>query len=140
MNPASLNAAVNPASVQPTREKGRPRINPVPTSTPPHDDGWMEDIRTKPLLLQFKGKEEVKHTVEMFFDDELIDNLVTFTNIKADNLSMARPQKRSPLKNFKPVTSEELRQFLGLVILMGNVNMPTWKHYWKKKIISITFL
>lgn len=60
--------------------------------------------------------------------------IIRFTNEKAKKLSHYKPKnRRSPLNNFKPITYQEFYKFLGLCILIGNVAMPSMKHYWSVK-------
>ncbi|XKL59978.1 hypothetical protein PGB90_000994 [Kerria lacca] len=79
----------------------------------PDPDDWCMGI-TKPTLLKFKGKEEVHYP-------------------HPQPVVQADFSKRSPLNNFKPITYQEFYKFLGLCILIGNVAMPSMKHYWSVK-------
>lgn len=98
----------------------------------------------KPRLLKFRGKEEIHlHSLQptlefeyfsLLFDDEMVQNIITYTNVKAQKLGDYKVQnRRSPLRNFKALTTAEFYKFIGLTILMGNVHMPSLKHYWSLK-------
>ena len=44
-----------------------------------------------------------------------------------------RPLRRSSrFKDWKPINSEDMRQFLGVLLHMGRVKMPSLEHYWSK--------
>lgn len=61
-------------------------------------------------------------------------NIIKYTNDKAQKFIDNKPQvRRSPLRNLKPILRQELNKFLGLCIVMGNIRMPSLKHYWKMK-------
>lgn len=86
------------------------------------DDGWEVGVLKKPQRLKFTGVEKVNCATkpadatqyfELLFDNELIDNVIKFTNAKAVKLASSSSKRRSPLHNFKPVTPDEFRQFLG---------------------------
>ena len=143
----NLNAATNVQGRG--RGRGRARGRPgktkervVPAIPKNYDGEWDTELR-KPTLFKFKGKEEilVRQTVEdeigyfsLFFDDETIVNIINFTNIKGILLSQKNcPQpRRSVYVDWKSITKEEFLNFIGLCILMGNVHMPSFKHYWKR--------
>lgn len=70
----------------------------------------------------------------LLFDEEMLKNVLQYTNAKALQLAHNKPQnRRSPLQNFNKVSYPEFCKFLGLCILMGNVQMPSLKHYWSQK-------
>lgn len=70
----------------------------------------------------------------LLFDDVMVENIIKYTSDKATKLSDNKPQaRRSPLRNFKPISRQEFNKFLGLCIAMGNIHMPSLKHYWKMK-------
>ncbi len=110
-------------------------------STMTESDTWIIGTLRKPVLLKFKGKENVtkpavQNAVEYFkmlFDDKLVTEIINFTNIKARQLANRnRPlPRRSMLNTWTKVTKEEFYRFLGLCMLMGNIASPSLKHYWK---------
>ena len=107
------------------------------------DDWKMEELTTIP---EFNFDENVGLTIEMPTDalpidyarllltDELISEICICTNLYANCVIDASGpmRRRSIFKCWKPVKEDELRKFLGLVFHMGLINMPTYKHYWKK--------
>lgn len=70
-----------------------------------------------------------------FFDDELLQVLVGETNKKA--LSNTANGKKF---RWKPVTKEELRKFIGVLLYMSVLNLPKLRDYWRKgSIFSVNF-
>ena len=65
----------------------------------------------------------VESPYEMFlqlFSKDLLEHLVFHTNLYATQSG----------KNFIPVTEEELRVFLGINIIMGIKQLPSYRDYW----------
>lgn len=114
------------------------------------DDDWHSE-RRKTVRFRFKGAEGVRYTIKpttpaefvrLLFDDTLVDKIIEYTNKKSVMLSQTSkkrqkgrplPKKIAPLKDWIPVTREEFFRFLGLCCLMGNIHMPTVRHYWRTK-------
>ncbi|KAJ8946779.1 hypothetical protein NQ318_018989 [Aromia moschata] len=67
---------------------------------------------------------------EAFLDDGLITHIVNETNRYADQ------KKRGT--NWFPVTSAEMRVFLGLTILQSVVKKPELRQYWSKNPLLVT--
>lgn len=118
-------------------------VAPVNIGLPDADDGW-EMVLKKPRLLKFTGTEKFNYVnkpaneVEYFkllFTDEMMDKIIEFTNIKGLQLSnVKRPHpRRASMRDWKPIDKEEFQKFLSLCLLMGNISMPSMKHYWKQK-------
>lgn len=76
---------------------------------------------------------------QLFLTGELIDHIVKETNTYAyEHISMATPlQKRSIWSNWKDLTADEFKAFLGIVINMGLNPKPNLQDYfsqeWHKK-------
>ena len=73
---------------------------------------------------------------ELFFDKELIQQIVVETNRYAEQYKNARGNLfsfRSFLRSWKPVTENEIYTVLGLFLLMGIVQKPTARSYFLKK-------
>ena len=62
----------------------------------------------------------------MLFSDEFLDTAVNKTNLYAS--------RNLRLRNWVPVTKEEMKAYLGILILMGITRKPSVRHYWHKKI------
>jgi hypothetical protein len=74
--------------------------------------------------------------------DRLIDHMVTETNRNAEQvINRNRPMLRtSRLNDWKPTNSAEMKVFLGLLLQMGPVALPTLSHYWSKNKLYKTAL
>ena len=100
----------------------------------------------EPTISDFEFKENEGLTIQMppdaspedflrlFITDDLITELCISTNLYANIvISKTGPLlRRSTWKTWTPVSNDEIRKFLGLVFHMGLINMPSYKHYWKK--------
>lgn len=72
----------------------------------------------------------------LFFDEEILDFLIIETNRYASQSLRNRTLKAySRLKKWTPIDRTEMRNFLGLVMWMGLVNMPSLVDYWQKDIL-----
>lgn len=69
---------------------------------------------------------------ELFWDAEMWLRLVTETNRYAEQERTARPPPQSFL-NFKAVTEEEMKTFIGLCLMMGILRLPKRSDYWRTK-------
>lgn len=72
---------------------------------------------------------------ELFLDDDVVNLLVTQTNIYADQIIDARRnsgrlKKYSRAKKWRAVTREEMKSFLALMFLMGIIKKPEIAMYW----------
>ena len=74
---------------------------------------------------------------KLFLTDDLINMMVTETNRYADQeINKHRPLRRSSRLNlWKPVDHQEMCQFLGILLHMGCVKLPTFEHYWSTNIL-----
>lgn len=72
----------------------------------------------------------------LFLDEEILDFLIIETNRYASQSLRNRKLKAySRLKKWTPIDRTEMRNFLGLVMWMGLVNMPSLVDYWRKDIL-----
>ncbi|KAE9523290.1 hypothetical protein AGLY_016238 [Aphis glycines] len=68
---------------------------------------------------------------KLFISDEIIDLIVLETNRNADQiLSKFRLTKSSRFSKLTPTDATEIKQFLGLLMWMELVQMPSLKDYW----------
>lgn len=66
----------------------------------------------------------------LFLDEEILDFLIIETNRYASQSLRNRKLKAySRLKKWTPIDRTEMRNFLGLVMWMGLVNMPSLVDY-----------
>lgn len=76
---------------------------------------------------------------QLLLDKLLLHKILCYTNDYAAKLHHNKPQpRRSVLNQLKPFSMTELHQFLELSLLMGNIQMPSLKHYWRKKNVLYT--
>ena len=68
----------------------------------------------------------------LFVTDELINTMISETNRYANQeIDKHRPLKRSSrLKDWKPINADDMRNFLGILLHMGCVKLPSFGHYW----------
>ena len=70
----------------------------------------------------------------LFVTEELINIMVVETNRYATKeINKQRPLRRGlRFKYWKPINSEDMWQFLGVLLNMGCVKMPSLEHFWSK--------
>lgn len=66
------------------------------------------------------GQTEIKY-FETIFDHQILSNIVTETN---------RYAQQNNSKNWSDVTADEMKAFIGCLIVMGIHQLPALKHYW----------
>lgn len=70
----------------------------------------------------------------LYFDDEIIDLLVTQTNLYYDQYIQTKGLDNLPIfsraRSWRPVDFPEMKVFLAIVIFMGLVRMPNYDMYW----------
>jgi len=77
---------------------------------------------------------------KMFFDDELVELIVCETNTYATQKIQARSfiPLHSRMRDWKPVTKDEMFVVLALFMLMGIIQKPTLRSYFSKNYILVT--
>ena len=66
----------------------------------------------------------------LFFDDEVIDKIVQYTNGYAE-YKFSNPDYKD--KNWtRPVTASDIRGFLGVAVIMGINPLHSYRDYWSK--------
>ncbi|KAJ2954434.1 hypothetical protein O0L34_g2704 [Tuta absoluta] len=82
---------------------------------------------------QSPGPSKVSEMMDLFFTDDFIELIVAQTNLYAmQNFYTRNLRRHSRLKAWKDTDLAEMRVFLGLLLHMGTVNLPSLEHYWKK--------
>ena len=72
-----------------------------------------------------------------FFSDEVFEHMVEETNVYAHLLRDNRPlTARSRLKNWRDVDITEMKAFIGLILNMGIIKVPTLQEYWSTDITT----
>ena len=91
---------------------------------------------TPGLKIQMNSMQSIDF-FKLFLTDDLINMMVTETNRYADQeINKYRPLRRSSRLNlWKPVGHQEMCQFLGILLHMGCVKLPTFEHYWSTNIL-----
>lgn len=99
--------------------------------------GLWKNTTNNPTIHNFTGQEKVnidsRDPVEIFnflFDEELINKIVDWVNSRADVVRGTPASKHANVNWWKPTNVRELKQFLGICMLMGNIKLPSIKHYW----------
>ncbi|GLV46372.1 uncharacterized protein CBL_20714, partial [Carabus blaptoides fortunei] len=108
-------------------------------------DTWQEDV--KPIIdFDFDTKNsgpidmDTSSRINIFkkmFSDEVLDMLVTSTNIYGEKLcQLNRPSTRNRrILSFKKTNTLEMSQFLGLCLLKSQVRAPSIRHLFSNDIL-----
>ena len=71
----------------------------------------------------------------LFFSEELYQLIADETNLYAQLLRANRPMTaRSSLRNWRDLSVPELKAFIGLILNMGIINVPSIRDYWSTDI------
>ncbi|CAH2012125.1 unnamed protein product [Acanthoscelides obtectus] len=103
---------------------------------------WLEN---PPNLkkIPFTGRQELKVGIpgegkpidffKLLADDEFFDLLISQTNDYAELvfLNDRNPGPHSRISRWKPVDKQEISRFLGLIFLMGIIQVPRLRDYWR---------
>ena len=118
----------------------------LPSNNPENEvSKWTNEPNVVPKI-KFTGTAGLKIQInnmqpidffKLFLTDDLINMMVTETNRYADQeINKHRPLRRSSRLNlWKPVDHQEMCQFLGILLNMGCVKLPTFEHYWSTNIL-----
>jgi len=69
----------------------------------------------------------------LFFDDDLFKNIVTWINLRANSVINKEHSRYSNLNRWHNIDVDELNQFLGLSIVMGYLKFSSLgTYYWSK--------
>lgn len=108
------------------------------------NDDWL-DVEKIPEIFDFNGCEGVKQNwpsniapfeaFSLIFDNVLVEKIVKWTNHKAKILRSSRTSRQSTMRMWKDTDAQEMKKFLGVCIVMGNVKMPSLRHYWATNFI-----
>ncbi|GFY53141.1 piggyBac transposable element-derived protein 4 [Trichonephila inaurata madagascariensis] len=71
---------------------------------------------------------------ELFFTDEIVNHIVTETNIfAAENLNKFKSKEHSRTHHWSETNANELRVFFATLILQGIITKPTVRMFWSKR-------
>lgn len=105
------------------------------------NDGDWTDTEDDPFIFPFTGVAGLKKNfpsgefLDVFlqiFDENLIAKIVNWTNERANKFKQACQRRKSSLSKWEDTDIGEMKCFLALCILMGNVHMPSIKSYWRQ--------
>ncbi|XP_044764485.1 piggyBac transposable element-derived protein 4-like [Coccinella septempunctata] len=73
----------------------------------------------------------------LFLDSQILEEMVSQTNLYATQVSMAASviPANSRIRKWYPTSPDEMLKFLGLIGYMGLVKMPSIRHYWSRKLL-----
>ncbi|XP_055910121.1 piggyBac transposable element-derived protein 4-like isoform X2 [Eupeodes corollae] len=77
------------------------------------------------------GKIDFVKIFEKLLTADIVMEMVEHTNTYAHILRSSRTSAFNRLRRWKDVEIEVMKQFFGVVMLMGVVNLPKIEHYWK---------
>lgn len=96
-----------------------------------------KDTNDNPRIHNFLGHEQVHinstNPIEIFaniLDGKLIDKICCWVNKRAEVMRGNPLPQYSNMNKWEAINSEELKKFLGLCMLMGNLQGPSIQHYW----------
>lgn len=92
----------------------------------------------RPQRFAFLGEPGIKTNLcltppalaDIFFSNDFVDSLVQATNTYAHKT--VRPlQKYARFRQWKDTNYQEMRRFIGMLLYMGLMQLPTISHYWR---------
>ncbi|KAF6207752.1 hypothetical protein GE061_016200 [Apolygus lucorum] len=86
------------------------------------------ELRDKPALLVRPGRDEPVGYFELYADPEFYQTIVTNTN----EFGAGSKDETEKLPEWKELTEQEMRVFVGLVLHMGHIQIPHLADYWNK--------
>lgn len=108
-----------------------------------NDNDWQDITDDVPIFPEYEGdsKTNIPSTAktptdyyELFVTEEIINKMVLETNNYAQKyVSENQIKIKSRVKAWKPTDSEEMKRFLGVLMVMGLVKVPHINDYWSKK-------
>jgi len=130
-------------------EESGPNLSPIVGGTSSAassaSDAWVTQGQLRPKF-PFSGNPGIKVNIadpddplayfELFFDDPLIDMIVQQTNLYAKqflDFNRSTLKKRSRSKEWIDTNKEEMKVYLGLLLLQGIVQKPVTNLFFSKK-------
>ncbi|KAF2893788.1 hypothetical protein ILUMI_12384 [Ignelater luminosus] len=147
----------NPLTTQPDFTQVRARVHISESDVPVESDNeadisdarvWCKLTKSTPAPLIFRflstptinfeknDQEDILQCFNKFINDEITDYITNETNKYANK--WYRTNSSSSRNVWKPLSSDELRIYLALVILQSIVRKPEMRHYWSKNPILET--
>jgi len=100
-----------------------------------YDSEWLRNFVTETGPVGFDEDSTPYDIFSRFFDDEVIDVLVTETNRYYEQFINSKGGKENLTKacrarSWNDVTNDEIRAFLAILLYMGLVKLPNYNMYW----------
>ncbi|GFV21212.1 piggyBac transposable element-derived protein 4 [Trichonephila clavipes] len=104
----------------------------IDSSSPaPSRFSFTDDVGMKACVTNISDPLEY---FELFFTDEIVNHIVTETNIfAAENLNKFKSKEHSRTHHWSETNANELRVFFATLILQGIITKPTVKMFWSKR-------
>ncbi|CAH1981847.1 unnamed protein product [Acanthoscelides obtectus] len=109
---------------------------PVDGSSLKHFGFAEADIGIKPEFYENYDKEPYDF-FKLFITDEIIEYMVYQTNLYAEQVLKEKPTAKGHVKKWVPTTSQEMENFLGIILWMRLMKLPRLKAYWSTNILYI---
>ncbi|XP_045455647.1 piggyBac transposable element-derived protein 4-like [Melitaea cinxia] len=111
--------------------------------TTPQDSEWVDITSSMPNIGHFKNETVINippnvtspfQIYKLFVTDDIIHKMVAETNYYANNVCNDENVKnKSRLKKWVDTSFEEMCTFMGILMTMGVVKLPSLCNYWSKK-------
>ncbi|GFT39160.1 piggyBac transposable element-derived protein 4 [Trichonephila clavipes] len=104
----------------------------IDSSSPaPSRFSFTDDVGIKACVTNISDPLEY---FELFFTDEIVNHIVTETNIfAAENLNKFKSKEHSQAHHWSETNANELRVFFATLILQGMITKPTVRMFWSKR-------
>ncbi|GFT73445.1 piggyBac transposable element-derived protein 4 [Trichonephila clavipes] len=104
----------------------------IDSSSPaPSRFSFTDDVGMKACVTNISDPLEY---FELFFTDEIVNHIVTETNIfAAENLNKFKSKEHSRAHHWSETNANELRVFFATLILQGIITKPTVRMFWSKR-------
>ncbi|XP_058124175.1 piggyBac transposable element-derived protein 4 isoform X2 [Anopheles coustani] len=89
----------------------------------------VEFAKVSGPTIELSSTATVSKYAELLFDDSFFKLLATHTNIN-HKLQSASYKTASKSPVFEDVTVNDMKKFLGLLLLMGQIKKSHWREYW----------
>lgn len=113
------------------------------TVSEPNDEEWT-DTEEEPTMFPFTGIKEINvndlppnpNPIDyfmLFFDKDILEKITKETNRRANTVFASKKTRSSREKNWRDISIDEMRKFIGLCCLAGTVKFPLlakqWSHH-----------
>lgn len=74
---------------------------------------------------------------KIFITDEIVEYMAEQTNLYAEQVLKSKPKSKGNEKSWVSTNTREMEKFLGIIMWMGLMKLPTLKSYWSKNCLYI---